>query len=110
MAKFIAFAVDTNGTALARYNLAATEKEAAEQRQKVLSKHRRRSRHLLDFLGGASVPIPSDTGDDCHHDITGLSDKQLRGFLESSSIPDCHICAPVIGARQLERGDLLSNP
>ena len=31
MAKFAAFAVDINGTALARYDLTATEKEAAEQ-------------------------------------------------------------------------------
>jgi hypothetical protein len=29
--RFIAFAVDTNGTALARYDLTATEPEAAEQ-------------------------------------------------------------------------------
>jgi hypothetical protein len=29
--KFIAFAVDGNGTALARYDLAATEQDAAEQ-------------------------------------------------------------------------------
>ena len=29
--KFIAFAVDLSGTALARYDLAAAEKEAAEQ-------------------------------------------------------------------------------
>src|SRR5665213_2565977 len=52
--------------------------------------------------GGTLVPIPSDTGDDCHHDITGLSDKQLRGFLKSSSLPDYQICDPAIGARQLE--------
>jgi hypothetical protein len=31
MTRFIAFAVDTNGAALARYDLAATEPEAAEQ-------------------------------------------------------------------------------
>jgi hypothetical protein len=31
VAKFAAFAVDINGTALARYDLAATEKESAEQ-------------------------------------------------------------------------------
>ena len=31
MAKFAAFAVDINGTALARYDLTATEKESAEQ-------------------------------------------------------------------------------
>jgi hypothetical protein len=31
MTKFIAFAVDSNGTMLARYDLVATEKEAAEQ-------------------------------------------------------------------------------
>ena len=31
MAKFAAFALDINGTALARYDLAATEKESAER-------------------------------------------------------------------------------
>jgi len=31
MTKFIAFAVDLSGTALARYDLAPTEKQAAEQ-------------------------------------------------------------------------------
>jgi hypothetical protein len=31
MPRFTAFAVDINGTALARYDLVATEKEAAEQ-------------------------------------------------------------------------------
>jgi hypothetical protein len=31
MTKFIAFAVDITGTALARYDLAATEEETAEQ-------------------------------------------------------------------------------
>jgi hypothetical protein len=31
MTKFVAFAVDMNGAALARYDLAATEKETAEQ-------------------------------------------------------------------------------
>jgi hypothetical protein len=31
MAKFIAYAVDISGTALARYDLAAADSEAAEQ-------------------------------------------------------------------------------
>ncbi len=31
MKRFVAFAVDINGTALARYDLTATEKELAEQ-------------------------------------------------------------------------------
>jgi hypothetical protein len=31
MTSFVAFAVDVNGTALERYDLTATEKEAAEQ-------------------------------------------------------------------------------
>jgi hypothetical protein len=31
MTKFIAFAVDINGTMLARYDLAATEEESAKQ-------------------------------------------------------------------------------
>ena len=40
MAKFSAFAVDINGTALARYDLTATEKESAEQEaQQYLERH-----------------------------------------------------------------------
>ena len=31
MTSFVAFAIDINGTAVARYNLAATEKESAER-------------------------------------------------------------------------------
>ena len=31
MTSFVAFAIDVNGTALARYDLAATEREAAER-------------------------------------------------------------------------------
>jgi hypothetical protein len=33
MTSFVAFAIDINGTALARYDLAATEEEMAEARR-----------------------------------------------------------------------------
>jgi hypothetical protein len=55
--------------------------------------------------GGTLVQVQSESGDDCHHDIVGLSDKQLRTFLKSSSLADLQICA-LEGARQLKRGDL----
>jgi len=45
-AHFIAFAVDINGTALARYDLAATENEAAEQEARQYLQHQPGHRSL----------------------------------------------------------------
>jgi ABC-type oligopeptide transport system substrate-binding subunit len=39
VAKFAAFAIDLSGTALARYDSAATEKEAAEQAARQYLEH-----------------------------------------------------------------------
>ena len=39
MPRFTAFAVDINGTALARYDLVATEKEAEQEARQYLEQH-----------------------------------------------------------------------
>lgn len=52
------------------------------------------------------IQTPSDSGDDCHYDIKGLTDSQARQISKAISIEACNICDEVGNPRPLTLDDL----
>jgi hypothetical protein len=52
------------------------------------------------------IQVPSDSGDDCHYDIKGLTDPQTRQISKAISIEQCSICDEAGNPRPLTLDDL----
>ena len=59
--------------------------------------------------GHSLVQTPSDTGDDCHHDIRGVSDKTLKSWFKKAfpGIESFLVCAETGEIRPMTEADLL---
>jgi hypothetical protein len=109
--KFIVFAIDINGAALARYDLVATEKELAEQEARQYLEqhhvievwsddHRRVARIVRKWRAGQrprTERILSKSGGGVFRNLHGTSDKivSMTGFECGTEILRCPDCALV---------------
>jgi hypothetical protein len=52
------------------------------------------------------IQDPSDTGDDCHHNLIGLSDREARRIIKQTPLDEMRICEVAGAPRPLTEADL----
>ena len=52
------------------------------------------------------IQNPSDTGDDCHHNLIGLNDREARRIIKQTPLDEMHICLVIGGHCPLTEADL----
>jgi hypothetical protein len=54
------------------------------------------------------IQEPSDTGDDCHHNLVGLSDREARRIIKRTPLGEMSVCLETGDHRSLTEADLIS--
>ncbi len=55
---------------------------------------------------GQFIQAPSDTGDDCHHNLVGLSDREARRIIKQMLLGEMSVCLETGEHRSLTGADL----